>query len=143
MLTPEQIEDQLQRQDIQPYLNKIYDADLPDSLVDQFRVAMMYLPVTAHKYSMDDVETMSIRRGSEVTVREVGLMLNAIFAVPFANMYESIEEGIEKTRVFEKIRAEYNKETERFQNKINKKRQTLLSLSGVGNSIPINGLKKL
>lgn len=139
MTSPEDIIEQIQREDIEPYLNKIYDGELPDSLVEQFRIAMMHLPPTAHKYSMDDVETMSNRRPDEITNRELGLILNVIFAIPFASMYGSIEEGIEKTKVFERIKEEYNKSTAAFQRKVEAKKNRLLSLGGVNNSVPFNG----
>lgn len=141
MTTPEQLQDQIQREDITPYLNSIYDADLPESLVEQFRVAIMLLPITAHKYSMRDVAVMIKRRSDEVTVREVGMMLNVIFSIPWANMYDSPEEGIEKTVVLERIMEEYNKSTAAFDRKCQAKMQRLLKLSGVGNSTPMNGMK--
>lgn len=139
MTTPENLQDQINREDVDPYLNKVYDGFVPESLVEQFRIAMMYLPITAHKYSMEDVETLSLRRPDEVTNRELGMMLNVIFCIPFASMYESLEEGIEKTKVFEKIKDEYNKSTAAFQRKCDAKMNRLLKLSGVGNSTPMNG----
>jgi hypothetical protein len=141
MTTPQELEDQINREDILPYLNKVYDGFVTDSLIEQFRIAMMHLPVTAHKYSMEDVEIMSLRRPGEVTNRELGLILNVVFAVPFVAMYESLEEGIEKTKVFEKIKDEYNKSTAAFQRKCDAKMKRLMSLSGVGNSMPLNGMK--
>lgn len=143
MTSPQEIDSQLEREDILPYLNSIYDADLPESIIEQFRVAMMVLPITAHKYSMKDVRTLSTRRASEVTVRELGMIINVIFAVSFASMYGSLEEGIEKTIQFEKIKDEYNKATGAFERKIQNKRARLLKLSGVGESTaPFNGLHK-
>lgn len=142
MTTPAEIEAQIQREDIEPYLNKVYDGFVPESLVEQFRIAMMFLPVTAHKYSMDDVDTMIQRRHDEVTNREIGMMLNVIFSIPFASMYASIEEGVEKTRAFEKIREEYNKSTAAFQRKCDAKMKRLLELGGVGgNSTGLNGMQ--
>lgn len=141
MTSENEINDQIEREDIVPYLNKVYDGVIPDSLVEQFRVAMMHLPPTAHKYSMEDVETMSLRRHDEVTNRELGLILNVVFSIPFASMYETLEEGIEKTKVFEKIKDAYNKSTAAFQRKCDAKRNRLLQLSGVGNSASINGMK--
>lgn len=142
MTTPEQIENQLLTQDIIPYHNSVFDGEVPQSLIDQFRIAMMYLPVTAHQYPMKDVKRMSERMPNEVTNKELGMMINVIYAIPFANMYESLEEGIEKTIEFDKIRDEYNKNSAAFERKITAKRKRLLSLSGVGNSTPIsNGMK--
>lgn len=143
MTTKEQIAAQVEREDIVPYLNKVYDGAIPESLVDQFRIAMMHLPPTAHKYSMADVEAMSIRRPDEVTNREIGMMLNVIFAVPFASMYESLEQGIEKTKAFEKIKEDYNKSTAAFQRKVEAKTNKLMSLSGVGNSASIHNGRKI
>lgn len=143
MTTPQELEDQIRREDIEPYLDKVYDGFVPDTLVDQFRIAMMYLPVTAHQYNMEDVEVMSLRRHDEVTNREIGLMLNVIFSIPFVSMYSSLEEGIEKTKVFQKLKEEYNKSTAAFQRKCDAKMNRLLKLSGVGNSHDLgkNGMK--
>lgn len=141
MTTHKEIEDQIHNQDIVPYLNSIYDGYVPDSLVPQFRIAMMHLPPTAHKYSMDDVKTLSERRSDEITVRELGMILNVIFAIPFISMYETIEEGIAMTMIFEKIKDDYNNSTAAFERKVQAKRNRLFKLSGVGNSAPINGMK--
>lgn len=139
MTTPQQLEEQIQREDIEPYLNKVYDGFVPDTFVDQFRSAMMFLPVTAHKYSMRDIETMMHRRHDEVTNRELGMMLNVIFAIPFASMYGSLEEGVEKTKAFEKLKEDYNKSTAAFQRKCDAKMARLLKLSGINNSTSMNG----
>lgn len=141
MTTPEQIEQQLIAQDIVPYHKSVYEGYLPESFIEQFRIAMMYLPVTAHQYSMKDVERMINRRTDEVTNKEVGMMINAIYSVPWVSMYASIEEGIEKTMEFDTIRKEYNEKTEAFERKINAKRKRLLALSGVGNSTQLNGMQ--
>lgn len=122
------IHEQVLKEDIDPYLNKVYDGYVPDSLVDQFRIAMMHLPPTAHKYSMDDVETMSLRRPNEITNRELGMILNVVFALPFISMYGSLEEGIEKTRVFEKIKEDYNESTAAFNRKVEAKKTMLFQI---------------
>lgn len=142
MTDAKSIEDQIIREDITPYHNSIFDGFLPESFIQQFRVAMMFLPVTAHNYSMKEVKRMISKRPDEVTNKEVGLMINAVYAIPWASMYSSIEEGIERTMEFDKIREDYNKNTSAFERKINAKRQRLLSLSGVQNSVPMqNGMK--
>jgi len=143
MTSTEQLQEQINREDVIPYLNKVYDGFVPDSLIEQFRIAMMHLPLTAHKYSMEDVETLSIRRPNEVTNRELGMILNCVFAVPFVSMYESLEEAIEKTKVFEKIKEAYNKSTAAFQRKCDAKMNRLLQLGGVGNSAPMNNGMKI
>jgi len=91
---------------------------------------------------MKDVKRMISRRPNEVTNKELGMMINAIYSVPFGSMYQTIEEGIERTMEFDKIKEEYNKNSAAFERKINAKRQRLLSLSGVQNSVPMqNGMK--
>lgn len=140
MTTPQELEAQIYREDILPFNNGVYDGYLPEEFVDQFRIAMMMIPVTSHQYSMDDVERLSLRRPGEITRLELGMMLNVVFAVPWASMYGSIEEGIEKTRNYERIKREYNEESEAFQVKCRKKLSRLLKLSGISNSTPmING----
>lgn len=142
MTTPAQIETQLMTQDIIPYHNSVFDGFVPDSFVEQFKIAMMVIPVTAHQYPMKDVKRMISRRPNEVTNKELGMMINAIYSVPFGSMYQTIEEGIERTMEFDKIKEEYNKNSAAFERKINAKRQRLLSLSGVQNSVPLqNGMK--
>lgn len=139
MTSPEQLQEQIQREDIEPYLNKVYDGFVSESIIEQFRVAMMYLPVTAHKYSMDDVERISLRRPNEVTNRELGMIINVVFSIPFVSMYGSLEEGIEKTKGFEIIKNKYNDSTAAFQRKCEAKMKRLLKLSGITNSTGLNG----
>lgn len=134
MTTTEQIEEQIQKQDIEPYLNKVYDGFVSEEIIEQFKIAMMFIPITAHKYSMKDVRTISGKRPEEVTNRELGMIINVIYAVPFASMYQTLDEGIDKTMAFDKIRAEYNKNSAAFERKVQAKRKRLLSLGGVGNS---------
>lgn len=141
MTSPEQVNEQLMNEDIIPYQNSVYDGFLPESFIEQFRIAMMFIPITSHQYSMKEVKIMANRRPDEVTIKECGMMINVIYAVPFISMYGSLEEGIEKTMGFDKIREEYNKNTAAFERKINAKRNRLLQLGGVGNSAPLNGMK--
>lgn len=139
MTSPEQIEQQITKEDILPYLHGVYDGYVPESLIEQFRIAVMHLPVTAHRYSMEDVEKISLRNPKEVTVRELGMIINVVFSIPFVAMYESLEEGIAKTMIFEKIKDDYNKSTAAFERKVEAKRKRLLGLSGVGNSTKMGG----
>lgn len=145
MLTKEQIEDQVNREDIIPYHNGVYDDNLPWSIVEQFRIAMMHLPPTAHRYPMEEVKIMSERSPNEVTRKELGMMINVIYAIPFASMYETLEEGIEKTMEFDKIREEYNRQGEAFTRKVEAKKRRLLNFSGNNNNsvpMPKNLLRK-
>lgn len=143
MTSAEEIQAQVLKEDIEPYLNKVYDGHVPVELIEQFRIAMMYLPVTAHKYSLADIETISERHPNEVTNREVGMALNAIFAVPFASMYQSLEEAIAKTKRLEKLKEEYNKSSAAFDRKCKAKFNRLMKLSGIGNSTPMNNGMKI
>ena len=144
MTSEAEIDNQIQRQDIEPYLNKIYDGFVSEDIIAQFRVAMMFIPVTAHNYSMKDVKAISYKRPDEITNRELGMIINMIYAVPFSSMYSSLEEAIEKTMAYDKIREEYNRNSAAFQRKVEAKRKRLLSLSGVGNSAVYNkGLKTI
>lgn len=142
MTTVEQLQDQIRKEDIEPFYAKVYDEDLPDSVIDQFRVAIMMLPPTAHKYSMRDVALLIQRRPDEVTIRELGMIINVIFAVPWQSMYESPEEGIEKTLVFERIKDDYAKRLAAFERKCDAKMQRLMKLGGITHSAPMtNGMK--
>lgn len=143
MTSVQSIIDQIEREDRQPYLNSIYQNELPEAFVEQFRIAMMYLPPAAHQISMSKINEMSLRRPDEVTVEEVGIMINVIFSIPFVSMYQSLEEGIEKTKVFEKIKVEYNKSTSAFERRMEAKKDRLVKLSGIGDqTIKMNGLHK-
>ncbi len=143
MTTTQEIEEQIQRQDIEPYLNKIYDGFVSEEIIDQFRTAMMFVPITAHQYSMKDVKTISGKRPTEITNRELGMIINIIYCVPFASMYASLEEGVEKTMEYDKIRAEYNKNSAAFERKVQAKKERLLNLSGIKNSTPLSSGMKI
>lgn len=138
----QEIHEQVLREDIEPYLNKVYDGHVSESLVEQFRIAMMYLPPTAHKYSMKDIQVMATRRANEVTTRELGMMINVIYSIPFISMYGSLEEGIEKTMEFDKIREEYDKSTAAFNRKVEAKKTRLFKIMAPANTTGFNGLHK-
>lgn len=139
MTTPDQIEEQINREDIIPYHNKVYDGFVSEEIIEQFKIAMMFIPVTAHNYTMKDIRLIVGKSPSEITNRELGMVINIIYAVPFASMYATLEEGIEKTMAFDIIRNQYNENSAAFQRKVTKKMQRLMSLSGVGNSHNIGG----
>jgi hypothetical protein len=131
MLNEKEIARQI-AEDEQRWNDAVYDGFLPQLFLDYFRKAMMILPPAQHKYNMAFVKTMINRKPDEVTNLEVGMMINIIYHCPFGEIYNSIEEAIDITMEFDKVRFEYNQKTEAINTSLNRKRAKLHEIAGIG-----------
>lgn len=120
--------------DVQKYNTSIYDGFLPQSFIDYFKKSLMVIPPGNHQYNMEKVKDMISRRPDEVRIIEVGMMINLIYACPFRELYDSVEQGIEMTMEFDKVREGFNKTTEDIERKLALKRQTLRKIYGLGSN---------
>jgi len=143
MTTEKDIQDQIKR-DIDARQNSIYDGKLPQSFLDGFKQSLMFIAPANHRYNMQFIKTLVAKRFDEITVMEVGVMINMIYATPWYLMYKDLNEGIETTIMYDTVRDEYNKQTQEFERKISAKKNRLMKLIGqsgdtvaIGNSSPI------
>lgn len=140
MTTENEINEQINR-DVDAYNHKIYDGFIPTGFMDKFKKALMVTPVGTHQFNMDFIKRLIAKREDEVTVIEVGMIINLLFLTPPHMIFDSLEEYIDTIIEFSKLSDEYNKKNKEFENKIIMKRERLLKLSGVINSTPMkNGL---
>lgn len=128
--TEQEIEDQITREDREPYLEKVYDGFVPQLFPEYFRKALMFVPITAHRYNLEVVKGIISKRPSEYTNKEVGMMINLIYGVAWAQLHPNLETAIEITEEFNKIRDEYNKRSEEMEIKCAKKKITLMNING-------------
>ena len=140
MTTLKDIDDQINN-DIKRFHQGAYQGFVPPEFIEYFKAACMHIPPSAHRIGMDRVRTMSARNPDDVPFIEVGVMINMIFGTTFQMIYSSLEEGIEMTEKFEKVRDEYNKIADEFDQKIARKRASLMKIAGLTNSIPFNSRK--
>lgn len=130
MTTRAEIDKQIDA-DIERYNNSVYDGNVPDSFVEYFKKALMIIPPAAHKYKMGFLDALIKKHKSVITNLELGMMINLIYACPFKDIYSSLEEGIEITKQFDAVREEYNQKSSDIERQLMKKKQRLLSLSGI------------
>lgn len=119
-------------EDEERWNNAIYDGFLPKLFLDYFKKGLMVLPPAQHKYNMQLVKTMIGKKPDEVTNLEIGLMINIIYHCPFKEIYDSIEQAVDITMEFDKVRDEYNQKVSAIEGALTRKRNRLHELAGHG-----------
>lgn len=143
MTTEIEIDNQLTK-DYAAFYNKIYDGELPESLLQNFKKAFMYLVPSTHQYFMSRVKEMAAKTIRDLSVMEVGMIINLIVSTPPEKLYSSFDEAVDSLAILHKLRDDYNKAVEENQRKLKAKKERLMQLSGVGNSVPLkSGLQKV
>lgn len=141
MTTEQDINQQLHR-DVEAHNGKIYDGFLPDNFMASFKEALMDIPPGVHQLSMEYVESVIAKRNDEVSVLDVGTIINLIYMCPFRKIYSTLEEAIKTTKEFDRVRDEYNKKTEEFNKSMARKRKKLLEIAGIKSAAPFqNGMR--
>lgn len=136
MLTQAQIEEQLENDRIQ-FGDKIYDGFTHESLMSMFKKAMMRIPPGQHGLKMSYIQKLIVKKEDELSFMDVGNMINFIYAMPFNALYETLEEGIENTLIFDNVRADYNKLSQKFEGAQQRKKIKLYEIAGIGKSTPM------
>lgn len=137
MLTEKDIKEQLDKEQ-SDQLNTIYDVTLPDNFMAMFKRAIMTVPVTVHKKTVSELRSIVSKRSDELTVGDVGFMINTVYATPFANLYNDINQALDVTEKFDEIRVRYNKESEKFMNSLERKKRKLMEIAGLSKAVPFN-----
>lgn len=135
MTTEVEINKQLEG-DYNRFYAAVFDGELPSDLIERFKKALMALAPAATKYNSEVVKKIILKRVNELSVMDVGVIVNAVFAVPFEKVYNNIEEALDKNIELELIRESYNKAVEDIKVKLGKKKITLMNIAGIGNSAP-------
>ncbi len=139
MTTEKDIQEQI-RKDIDAHSNSVYDGSLPDSFREGFKQSLMFIAPANHRYNMGFIKTLVSKKADEVTVMEVGIMINLIFSTPWYLIYKNVEEGIDTTIEYEKVKDEYNAKSTEFERKISLKKRKLMEIAGLGEgkTVPFN-----
>lgn len=140
-MTSEREIDQQINNDLNRFYSSVFDGELPDDLLDRFKKSLMALAPASTKYNSEAVKKIISKRVNELSFMDVGLIINAVFAVPFEKVYNSIEEAIDKNMELELIREKYNKSVDDMQQSLTKKKNTLMKLSGITHSVPFKPIK--
>lgn len=135
MTTEVEINKQLEG-DYNRFYAAVFDGELPSDLIERFKKALMALAPAATKYNTEVIKKIISKRVNELSVMDVGVVINAVFSVPFGKVYENIESALDKNIELELIREKYNKAVDEIKIKLSKKKVTLMNIAGIGNSAP-------
>ena len=131
MTTEQEIEKQLNAQTLK-WNEKIYDGKpLPADFIKIFKRAIFTIPPASHQYNMNKVKKMISQRADEVTMVEVGMMINVIYSTPPEKIYSSIEEAVDTTLIFDGVREEFNRVSAAFEYSMVGLKTRLMNMSGV------------
>ena len=112
------------------YLSK-FDGKLPSDLIERFEKALMVSAPGQHQYHMDKVKLILSKEESELNYLELGMVINLLFSVPFDKLYSNLDEALEKNIELESVRIVYNTHVKETEDKLIKKKNILMNLSGV------------
>ena len=130
MLTEKDIDKQIENE-VEKFNTATYQGDVPQVFIEFFKKAIMHIPLAQHGVGVERIKVMISRKPDDVPYIEVGVMINFIFATPFHLIYSSIEEAIEMTEKFERVKNEYNKITAEFEVSMTKKKNALMRVAGL------------
>lgn len=135
MTTEQDIMEQVERE-FDKFRNKLYDGPLPDGCLEKFKFAIFNLPWRAHGYNFAKVKTIIAKTfPSELTWLEVGMVLNLIAEVPYANFFDTLEEALEYHIKASEIMSDYNQVANAKSEEMEKYRKRLLTMSGITKDI--------
>ena len=135
MTTEQEIDRQIAG-DYKRFYDSVYDGPLPDDLVDRFKNVLFYSAPAAHKCKMDLCKSIVSKKPYDLTNLEIGVIINLIFGVPFCSLYKTVEEAIDANIELERIRDAFNSTVNQMQEVLSKKKDRLMSLSGVTGAAP-------
>lgn len=128
-LTVQDIDKQIQ-DDMDRFNDSIYDDMLPLLFLDYFKKAVMVIPPAAHKCGLGFIKEIINKRPDEISVLEIGVIINFIYGCPFKELYENVEEAVDTTIAFDEFRARYNQKVSDLQDSLNRKKKKLLEIGG-------------
>lgn len=132
MTTQREIDEQIQKDYNALYLRP-YDGEiaLPIDLIERYKRALMGIAPSTHQTHASRMKEMITKPMNELTWVEVGAIINIIQSVPFKEMYDSIEEALEKVQYLEIFRVGYNNTIAALDKKMVIKKKKLMEISGL------------
>lgn len=129
-VTVHQIDARIQKK-YADFYNKRYDGMLPDNLIETFKKAVMHIDITKFQIIPKGVKNMIEMPIDELTFFNVGFMLNIVMAVPFATIYDTLDEALEKHQKNVDIMKEYNAKVDTLNKQLKVERSTSMRLAGL------------
>lgn len=136
MTTIQDIDRQIQK-DVDNFNNSIFDGNLPSEVFDAYSKAVSKLSSRQFCKDYKIVKSILSKRIDELTIIEVGFLMNTIGDRPIEEFGLTLHASFELAEKINNLTASYNKITAEFEKKIIKKRSKLLELSGVNNSVKL------
>src|SRR6187402_2936340 len=126
MTTQRDIDEQIQKE-YNSFYQKVYDGEIavPSDLIVRFRKALMAIAPNLHQIHANRMRALVDKPANELTWVEVGAVINVIQAVAFREVYDDIDEAVEKTQGLEVLRVGYNSTVAALDKKLAAKKKKL------------------
>lgn len=102
---------------------------LPKDFIERFKKAIFKLPAKAHQLSTDTINRIVNKKVKDLTNLDVPIIINAIQLLPMCDLYDTLEDGLTKTKQIESIKIGYNIMVQKLNNEMETKRKNMLTLS--------------
>lgn len=126
---------------VQTFNNKVYQGFMPLDLIEKFKVAIMKMPPSNHAYRSDLIRSIVSKHQSDLTMLEVGVIVNLLYTIPPEVFFITLEEWLDFHDQLVRLNVEYNKETADFNKGLAKRERKLRELAGLDNAIRMPSLK--
>lgn len=140
MMTKEDIARQMTKRSEEAYSRPYTGrAAFPDDIIDVYKKAVM-----AHSYSgLENSDTQKIKqvagkRHDDLSIIEVGWVINVIFSTPFDKLFASFEEAMDWVDKLNEVREEYKVITTAIQKELIRQQDALLKIAGIKGAVPMN-----
>ena len=120
--------------DFDDFNQAVYGGEkLPDDIIELFKKAIFKMPPTLLRASSETLKRLAKTKPEKLTNYEVGFVLNQVSAVPFCDLYPDLWVALSKTKQIEQLKVAYNVMIKSINETMDKKKESLLNLSGNGN----------
>ncbi len=129
-MTEQQINKQIQ-QDWTEFQSSKFEGNLPKDFMKKVKLAVMAVPPFAHKFQIAQLEGM-IRRGEdEMTIVDVEVAVKLLLNVAPKELYHNVYDFLAEHEEIEEIALVISAMNSQQQEKLNKKKKSLMNLGGV------------
>lgn len=112
------------------FYSQKYEFDLPENLLEVFKRALFVTPPAVHKYQSSYTSALlAVKSVKDLTILNVGHIMNLIMACRPIDVHDTIEEAIEWIGIAEAVSLDYSKLTVPFEKSQRKKEESLMQLA--------------
>lgn len=112
------------------FYNMKYEGELFPNAIGLFKKAIFLSPPMAQQIHVSKIRSLLDKKEDELLFGEVGLIINCILSIPPEKLYKNINKYLESQEKIEKIFIAYNAAVNEEQKRLNRKRNSLVNLSG-------------